>query len=495
MQSCIAILLSFKRLCESVVMSRCHFDRYGCTILAFWLSVASAGCAGHAGEGPRSSAPEREAQARQGAELYATHCAPCHGIDGRGDGRVATAIFPRPRDLLGRFRLRSTPSGQPPSTRDLRAVVERGIPGAPMPGMSALSEAQWSGLLTHLQRLSPALRAAPIEPVLVPAEPPLTAASVAAGKALYQRLDCADCHGAEGRGDGELGHGLVDEQELPCPPRDLVAGAYKGGSSAQEIYVRLASGMDGTPMPAVTDEQVTVQERWQLAHYVASLVDRSRAPVPRGSAGPVVRARSLTKRGAPEPLDPVWTSAEALEVPLWPLWPRAAAPPLLTVRALRDPQGLAVRLDWADPTRSERSSSAEFSDAAAIQLLEAASDAFVGMGDPQHPLTVWHWRADWQRYLDAPSNGPSGAASPATSTSIEARVVGGFGTFLAQASPPGGVTGRGTWSGGRWYVVFRRQLAGPPPRRLAFALWDGALGDRAGQKLISGWYPLVIEAP
>jgi mono/diheme cytochrome c family protein len=474
--------------------------------LSSWAFVAGVGCAGSAGERPPSSARALEAQARQGAELYGTHCAPCHGISGRGDGRVAAAVFPRPRDLLGRFRLRSTPSGQPPSEEDLRWIIERGIPGAPMPGMPGLTDAQWGGLLAHLKRLSPALRAAPVRAALVPAEPAVTSASLAAGKALYQRLDCGDCHGADGRGDGEFGQGLVDDQELPCPPRDLVAGAYKGGSSAREIYVRLASGMDGTPMPAVTEEQVSVEERWQLAQYVASLVDRARAPALGGGAEPAVRARALADRASPDdPLDPAWAGAEALEVPVVPLWPRAGALPRLTVRALRDRQGLAVRLDWADPGRDERSSSAEFSDAAAVQLLEAAGDAFVGMGDPEHPVTLWHWRADWQRRLDegapgasrgpspGPSTGPAAAAS--RTTPIEAGVAGGFGTFTARASSPGGVTGRGTWRAGRWYVVFRRALAGPPPRRLAFAIWDGALGDRAGQKLVSGWYPLVMEAP
>jgi mono/diheme cytochrome c family protein len=34
-----------------------------------------------------------------GAELFATYCASCHGIDARGDGPAAPALRPPPTDL------------------------------------------------------------------------------------------------------------------------------------------------------------------------------------------------------------------------------------------------------------------------------------------------------------------------------------------------------------------------------------------------------------
>jgi mono/diheme cytochrome c family protein len=39
------------------------------------------------------------ARADEGAALFKTLCASCHGIDGRGDGPAAEAMQPRPTDL------------------------------------------------------------------------------------------------------------------------------------------------------------------------------------------------------------------------------------------------------------------------------------------------------------------------------------------------------------------------------------------------------------
>src|SRR2546423_13932599 len=68
------------------------------------------------------------------AAVYNHACSWCHGKDGRGDGPAAFSInkyrLTRPRDFTrGRFKLRSTPSGQLPTDDDLLRTVERGLPG------------------------------------------------------------------------------------------------------------------------------------------------------------------------------------------------------------------------------------------------------------------------------------------------------------------------------------------------------------------------------
>jgi mono/diheme cytochrome c family protein len=47
---------------------------------------------------PVSATPE---SLRRGAELFAIHCTPCHGSDGKGDGLVAAKFVPPP-DLTSR---------------------------------------------------------------------------------------------------------------------------------------------------------------------------------------------------------------------------------------------------------------------------------------------------------------------------------------------------------------------------------------------------------
>lgn len=43
--------------------------------------------------------PDEEAYRAWGKELFATHCATCHGADGKGDGPVAKDLKTLPKDL------------------------------------------------------------------------------------------------------------------------------------------------------------------------------------------------------------------------------------------------------------------------------------------------------------------------------------------------------------------------------------------------------------
>ena len=65
------------------------------------------------------------------------------------------------------------------------------------------------------------------------------------------------------------------------------------------------------------------------------------------------------------------------------------------------------------------------------------------------------------------------------------------------------VSGRGFWKDGVWQVVFKRSLKAVdaeddadfrPGRKLcAFAVWNGAKGDRGGRKTISDWAELDVK--
>lgn len=48
--------------------------------------------------------------AEVGARLFATNCATCHGVAGRGDGLAAAALNPRPKDLTSQS-VQSEPDG------------------------------------------------------------------------------------------------------------------------------------------------------------------------------------------------------------------------------------------------------------------------------------------------------------------------------------------------------------------------------------------------
>ena len=76
-----------------------------------------------------------------------------------------------------------------------------------------------------------------------------TSATVAKGKHLYE-VNCVQCHGAEGKGDGYGAPFLVP------PPRDLTAGQYKFRTTAggqlptdDDLFRTISRGANGTGMP------------------------------------------------------------------------------------------------------------------------------------------------------------------------------------------------------------------------------------------------------
>ncbi|MEK7726768.1 MAG: c-type cytochrome, partial [candidate division KSB1 bacterium] len=53
-----------------------------------------------------SSSPELLAL---GKNIYAQQCAPCHGVDGKGEGEAAYLLYPKPRDFTAaQYRIVST---------------------------------------------------------------------------------------------------------------------------------------------------------------------------------------------------------------------------------------------------------------------------------------------------------------------------------------------------------------------------------------------------
>jgi mono/diheme cytochrome c family protein len=97
--------------------------------------------------------PNPEILAR-GKVIYDSHCAVCHGSDGKGDGRAARHMNPKPRDFTtGVFQSRSGSGGQLPTDSDLMSVINRGM-GRSMPGFPSLSEDDLKALMQYVKHLS-----------------------------------------------------------------------------------------------------------------------------------------------------------------------------------------------------------------------------------------------------------------------------------------------------------------------------------------------------
>ncbi len=483
---------------------------------------------------------------QQGETLYLQHCAACHGNQGDGNGPATVWLFPRPRNFnAGLFKIQSTPGGSLPSDEDLYRSITRGLPGSSMPSFTYLPESDRRAVVQYVKHLTAftgsdgkrinrfqeALKSGPApKTIVVPPEPPSTLESIVHGKELYTLLACNTCHGQNGAGDGPSAPTLKDALGIPVIPRDFAIGAFRGGSDGSDLYLRINTGIAGTPMPPFPDETVKPADRWDVVHYIQSL--RRKDAEVNDILAPENALIKAAHSQEPLPLDPVanaWERVEAVRVPLNPLWPEPNSLPAVAVRALHDGRTLAILLQWRDdiangaPIRVD-----EFQDSAALQFSLTGRTPFLGMGDASNPVNVWHWKAGWQAEVngqreDVSTTYPSlhvdlypeasnlfitaasagNIMSLAHATPVEDANARGFGTLTSQGSDRQNVQGRGVWRDGFWNVLIFRDLTSTDPDDakfipgtpipVAFAIWNGEQRDRNGRKVISNWYQLTLE--
>ncbi len=248
----------------------------------------------------------------RGAQVYQRNCVQCHGVSGDGNGQAAEYLTPRPRDYRrGIFKFTSTPYGNKPRREDLLRTITRGIPGTSMPSFRRMPKHELDAVvdyvlaLTHRGELEGRLVglvqngdelddenvkaavdsireqwAASGDQVVEPATkmPAFTPESIAAGAEVFQKRECFKCHGRDGRGG--LAGGIEVGKDVwgyTDPAADLTSGMLHGGQRPLDVYRRIYSGINGSPMPAFKDALASEPETvWHLAHYVLHLADERR---------------------------------------------------------------------------------------------------------------------------------------------------------------------------------------------------------------------------
>jgi mono/diheme cytochrome c family protein len=226
-------------------------------------------------------------------------------------------MYPRPRDYRrGTFKFTSTPYGAKPLREDLLRTIRHGARGTAMPSFALLPEEDLEAVvdyvlvLTHRGELESLLAAQAeaddeVDPEAVPGlvadvlaswskakqqivepitrEPPYTRESIELGKKAFlsETAICHKCHGEDGRGQtAENLKGFQDVWGFQTRAADLSAGMFHGGQRSTDIYRRIYSGINGTPMPSFQAKLADQPELfWHLVHYVQYISSARRREV------------------------------------------------------------------------------------------------------------------------------------------------------------------------------------------------------------------------
>ena len=260
---------------------------------------------------------------QHGRAVYAAQCAGCHGTTGDGKGPAGAYLNPPPRDYRnGIFKFTSTPRGSKPRRDDLRRILKYGAKGTSMPAFRFLSDEDAEAVLDYVQVLAARgqleidlIREATdeldegddfdpetvaeyvqgisdswdraegelIRPLTV--DPPRTADTIHQGAVAFAEFSCVKCHGPNARGSksADVGQDIWGRTAYPA---NLAMGMLHGGRRPVDIYRRIYSGINGTPMPSSKDPNTAIGETpeqrsdriWHLVHFITAVIDNNGVP-------------------------------------------------------------------------------------------------------------------------------------------------------------------------------------------------------------------------
>jgi mono/diheme cytochrome c family protein len=273
---------------------------------------------------PRTDKPGYDRRHLQlGHEVYTKQCAGCHGTTGDGKGPAGVYLNPPPRDYRnGVFKFTSTPRGSKPRREDLRRILKYGAKGTSMPAFRFLSDEESEAVLDYVQVLSargqleidlireatdeldenddfdPETVAEYVEAISdswdraegelvrpVTVDPPRTPETIQQGAVAFAELYCVKCHGPNARGSkaADVGQDIWGRTAYPA---NLAMGMLHGGRRPVDIYRRIYSGINGTPMPSSKDPNTAIGETpeqrsdriWHLVHFITAVIENNGVP-------------------------------------------------------------------------------------------------------------------------------------------------------------------------------------------------------------------------
>ncbi len=378
--------------------------------------------------------PAMAGDVEKGKAIFEKECAGCHGKEGKGDGPFSVLVDPKPRDFgPGLYKIRSTATGELPTDADLIKTVTRGMPGSGMPSFEHLGEETIKDVVAYVKTLGGPegeegnwfdLYEVP-PPVKVPEPLPDTEEVRKAGAAMFIKMGCEGCHGKTGHGDAKKPGELLDNWGHPLHARDYSAGVFKGGHEPEQLYTRIMTGLDGSPMTAFWNDAMTPEERWTVVRYVMAFGPP--LPVKQPSRGTIKVARGALPASLK---DAAWDKVPAstvLRMPLAGGWIRYFN--ALEVRAVLDGNDMALKVSWDDKGNTCPSFKAIFPTAKEHVSFE--------LGSPERPVIAWSWsEKDGARAIKAVGVGAENEEALDVKLSAEAVLSGDQRSVMLKGSLP-----------------------------------------------------------
>jgi len=482
----------------------------------------------------------------KGKKVYFKRCVWCHGVEGGGDGPSADRLFTRPRNFIqGTFKIRVTDSGELPMEADLIKTVKNGLQGSAMPAWGEfLAEDEIVAVVNFVKSLVQDRDFSDEdEEVFVqdfgsnpwgttgPYHLGVPQADIDAGKEIFIKNKCFECHGGEGRGDGNPT--MKDDWGFPIVAADWqqcwnFRGARRDYYNPFNVVRTITTGLNGTPMPNFKD-QITVEDRWKIAAFVNSLCPRKNIDKLTAKPIPDFLIQSVYTEGPVSPKidDPSWQSSDT-DGKIVPVSEEIAENPKRHYIAMAgqitrgkrnfDPKtdNLWVTSRWSAEENAVyylveyhqrfMSEDPEFPDAVAIQWpaqlqeLFGAEKPYFIMGDSKKPVDIW--KAKFMAKDYNPTNAPKPDGYK-LDVSVEEIVGRGYDALSAKESEAKVEVVDSIYKQGRVKVLFKRTLATEgefdvqiPTEQfvpVSFFQWAGRDKESDEHMAISTWYYTILK--
>ena len=184
--------------------------------------------------------------APDGEQLFARHCAVCHGADGKGGVGVPLA--------MPSF-LDSVPDAY------LKKTIRNGRPGRIMPRFMEMSDAQVDAIVRYIRSWSD--KPAPAENTEV------VQGDVEHGKQLFAS-HCAQCHGDHGQGGKGTGVTFSRKRDLPIIAPALNNPGFLASATDSMIRDTIIFGREGTPMTSAMVAGLSEDDINDVVAYIRS---------------------------------------------------------------------------------------------------------------------------------------------------------------------------------------------------------------------------------